>query len=181
MENNQNVVFRFSKINTRIKLIVLWISLIILYNYTNIFNSFLDLIRFSPLAKIINRNIYLKTQNLLYQLILEDINGENMSRTKILAVNVLDFLSNPKLTYFLTEIIVVLTPVLVIIANIFIKKNTINLINIIVGFIYLIIGILILFYNNNIFIGYIVICIAETLILSLIIFKSIQWIKIKDE
>ena len=133
------------------------------------------------MAEIINRNIYLKTQSLINQLILDHINGKEMNSIKLLVVDILSFLSRLTITYFLAEIIIKLTPVLIIIANIFIKKNAINNINIIVGFIYSIIGILILFYSNNVSIGYTIICIVEILILSLIIIKSIQWIKIKDE
>jgi hypothetical protein len=39
MENEQNTLYRLSKINTQIKLAVLWISLIILFSYTDIFFS----------------------------------------------------------------------------------------------------------------------------------------------
>ena len=113
MENNQNIVFRFSKINTRIKLIVLWVSLIILYNYTNSFDRFLQAIRFNPMAEKIYRNIYLKTQDLLHQLLIDEINGREMSRIKLLAVDILSFLSRLPIAYFFSEIIIILTPVLI--------------------------------------------------------------------
>ena len=58
MENNENAVFRFSKINTRIKLVVLWISLIILYNYTDIYYGFFEIMRHSTIAENIYHNIY---------------------------------------------------------------------------------------------------------------------------
>jgi hypothetical protein len=75
-----------------------------------------------------------------------------------------------------------LTPVLIIRATIFIKKNIIKKINIIAWFIYEIIGILTLIYGNNIDRSFnIIVCIVEILILSLIIIKLIQWLKIKEE
>jgi hypothetical protein len=186
MENNQNIVFRFSKINTRIKLIVLWVSLIILYNYTKVFYSFFNVITHSPVARIIYHNIYLKTQSLLNQLIIDYSNGIEMSRIKLFAVDVLSFLTRPEITYFLAEILIILTPVLIIIANIFIKKDLINKINIIVGFIYAIISFLILLDSNNFSRGYFstghfIICIVEILILFIIIIISILWLKIKEE
>jgi hypothetical protein len=180
MENSQNVVFKFSKINTRIKLIVLWISLIILYNCNFGFESFLELIRFSPIAEKIGRSLYLKEQALLNQLIMDYSYGKEIGGIKYLVVQLLSFLSRPQNTYFIAEMIVKLIPVLIIIANIFIKKNLIIYINIIAGFVYAIIGILILFYNgfnDNLIFIYII----EILILFLIIIKTIQWLKIKEE
>ena len=179
MENNQNIVFRFSKINTRIKLIVLWISLVILDNYNNIFYSFLEVIRFSPISKKIYRIIYLKEQDLLNQLIIDKyINGKEMSRIKLLAIDILNFLSRPIITYYLAQIIIILTPVLIIISNLFIKKYVINNINIFSGLIYSIICIQIILYSN---VSSVFICIVEIIILFLIIIISIQWLKIKEE
>jgi hypothetical protein len=183
MENNQKIVFKFSKINTRIKLIVLWVLLIISYNFNFAFDSFLELIRFSPIAKKIDHNIYLKEQKLLDQLIMDHYHGKGMSRDKLLKVDILKFLSLSQNTYFIAEMMIKLIPVLIIIANIFIKKNSINYINIIAGIIYATIGLLILFYYNSYYdyINCYILCIAGILILILIIIKSIIWLKVKEE
>jgi len=179
MGNNQKIVFKFSKINTRIKLIALWISLIILYYCTSMFDSFLVLITFSPVAEKINHNINLKFQEVIHQLIMDHIHGKEWDRTKLLAADILRFLSNSPNTYFLAELIIKLIPVLLIIANIFIKKNAINYINIIAGFFYIISGISILFYNFYNIPS--IIIFAGALISTLIIITSIQWLKIKEE
>lgn len=183
MENNQKIVFKFSKINTRIKIIVLWIFLIISYNFNFDFNNFLELIRFSPIAEKIGHAIYLKEQELLYQLIMDDYQGKELSHDKLIKVDILRFLSRPRNTYFIAEMMIKLIPVLIIIANIFIKKNSINYINIIAGIIYAIIGLLISFYYNRYddYISCYIMCIVEILLLFLIIIKSALWIKIKEE
>jgi len=184
MEDNQKIVFKFSKINTRIKIIILWFFLIISYNFNFAFDSFLELIRFSPIAKKIDHAIYLKEQKLLYQLIMDDYyQGKELSRDKLLKIDMLKFLSRSNNTYFIAEMIIKLIPVLIIIANIFIKKNSINYINIIAGIIYAIICLLVLFYYNR-YDDYIIcyiMCIIEILILLLIIIKSVLWLKIKEE
>jgi hypothetical protein len=151
MENGQNIVYRFNKINTQIKLIVLWVSLLILYSYTDIFYSLVTIIKYSPIT-------------------------EKIYRIKPLVVYILNI---REIIYIIISIIGII-PVLIIIANIFIKKNLINCVNIIVGFTYAIIGVLILLHYNHITLGEIIICIVEILILILIIIKSIQRLKIKQ-
>jgi len=177
IENHQNIVFKFNKINTRIMLIVLWVSLIILYDYfTFMFDSFLELIRFSPIAEKISHNIFLKSQELIHQLLMDSIHGKEFNNTKFLAVKILDFINSPPITYFIAELMIKLMPVLIIIANLFIKKNIINYINIITGVVYVLIGILTLFYYNRYsddLVNYIL-STVEILILILIIIKSIQ-------
>jgi hypothetical protein len=150
MENDQNIVYRFSKITTQIKLVVLWVSLIILYSYTDIFYSLFKIIKYSPIT-------------------------ERIHRSKSLALYIADL----REIIYMAITIIALTPVLIIIANIFIKKNLINYINIIVGFIYAIIGVIILFRYDSNSLGKIIICITEALILILIIIISIQRLKIK--
>jgi hypothetical protein len=181
IENNQKIVFKFSEINTRIKLIVLWVSLIILYNCNLGFDSFLELIRFSPIAEKISHNLYLKEQALLNQLIMDHFYGKELGGIKYLVVQILGFLSRPQNTYFVAEMMIKLIPALIIISNIFITKNIIIYINIITGFIYAIIGILISFYYNqfNDYLIYNIMSIIEIPILFLILIKSIQWLKIK--
>jgi hypothetical protein len=67
--------------------------------------------------------MYLKEQDLLYQLIIDYSNGKEMNHIKFLVADILSFLSRPQITYFFAEIIIKLTPVLMIIANIFINKE----------------------------------------------------------
>jgi len=148
MENDQNIVYIFSKITTQIKLILLLVSLIILYSYTNIFYSIFTIFKYGHIT-------------------------EKVYHIKSLAI----YIPYIRRLVFTAITIIELTPIFIIIANIFIKKNLINYINIIMGFFYIIIGIIILRYNyadNNI-----VICIAQMLILILIIIISIQRLKIK--
>jgi len=150
MENDQNIVYRFSKITPQIKLVLLWISLIILYSYTDIFYSLFTITKYSHIT-------------------------ERIHRSRSLALYVAD------LREFIYTVITIiaLMPVFIIIANIFIKKNLINYINIIVGFTYAIIGVIIIFRYDYITLGGIIICIAEALILILIIIISIQRLIIK--
>jgi hypothetical protein len=176
IENNQNNVLKFNKINIRIKLIVLWVSIILLYNYiTFTFDSFLELIRFSPIAGKISHNIFLKSQELNHQLLMDHIHGKEFDHTKFLIIDILNFINDPPITYFTAEFMIKLTPVLIILSNLYIKKNINNYINIIAGFIYVMIVISTFFYNS--FYGYIVIYIfsvVEILMLGLIITLSIQ-------
>jgi len=176
IENNQNIVFKFNKIDIRIKLIVLWVSLIIFYNYfTFLFDSFLELIRFSPVARKISHNIFLKSQELIHQLIMDNIHGKEFSRTKLFAVDILNYINSSPITYFIAEFMIKLTPVLIILVNLYIKKKINNYINIIAGFIYSIIIISTFFYNS--FYDYIsiyILSVVEILMLVLIIILSIQ-------
>jgi hypothetical protein len=118
MENDQNIVYRFSKITTKIKLTLLWVSLIILYCYTNISYSIFAIFKYGHIT-------------------------EKVYHIKSLVV----YIPYIREIIFIAIEIIELTPVFIMIANIFIKKNLIDYINIIAGFIYIIIGIIILCYN----------------------------------